>query len=53
MGNSYNNSIYDNLIYSNLVLSNWLGSVKGNNNALYDNMMNHTISDQIMHKNNL
>jgi hypothetical protein len=39
-------------MYSNLMLSNWLGSVKNNNNVLYDSM-NHTISDQIMHKNNM
>lgn len=49
----FNNSIYDNLMYSNLMLSNWLGSVKSNNNSLYDGMMNHSLVDQLMHKNNI
>ena len=49
----FNNSIYENLMYSNLMLSNWLGSVKSNNNSLYDGMINHSIVDQLMHKNNL
>jgi hypothetical protein len=52
-GGGFNNSIYDNLMYSNLMLSNWLGSVKSNNNSLYDGMMNHSIVDQLMHKNNI
>lgn len=49
----FNNSIYENLMYSNLMLSNWLGSVKSNNNSLYDGMMNHSLVDQLMHKNNI
>jgi hypothetical protein len=49
----FNNSIYENLMYSNLMLSNWLGSVKSNNNSLYDGMINHSLVDQLMHKNNL
>lgn len=53
MGGGFNNSIYDNLMYSNLMLSNWLGSVKSNNNSLYDGMMNHSLVDQLMHKTNL
>ena len=53
MNGNFNSSIFENLMYSNLMLSNWLGSVKNNNNVLYDSMMNHTISDQIMHKNNM
>lgn len=52
-GGGFNNSIYDNLMYSNLMLSNWLGSVKSNNNSLYDGMMNHSLVDQLMHKNNI
>ncbi len=40
-------------MYSNLMLSSWLGSVKSNNNSLYDNMMNHSLSDQLMHKSNI
>lgn len=53
MGGGFNNTIYENLMYSNLMLSNWLGSVKSNNNSLYDGMMNHSIVDQLMHKNNI
>lgn len=52
-GGGFNSSIYDNLMYSNLMLSNWLGSVKSNNNSLYDGMMNHSLVDQLMHKNNI
>ena len=52
-GNGFNNSLYDNLMYSNLTLGNWLSSVKNNNNSLYDGMMNTSLSDQMMHKNNL
>lgn len=52
-GGGFSNSIYDNLMYSNLMLSNWLGSVKSNNNSLYDGMMNHSLVDQLMHKNNI
>ena len=51
--NGYNNSIYDNLMYSNLMLTNWLGSVKSNNTSLYDGMVTHTLSDQMVHKNNV
>lgn len=47
------NSIYENLNYSNLMLSSWLNSVKNNNNALYDSMVSHSLSDQLMHKSNL
>jgi hypothetical protein len=53
LGGGFNNSIYENLMYSNLMLSNWLGSVKSNNNSLYDGMINHSLVDQLMHKNNL
>jgi hypothetical protein len=52
-GGGFNSSIYENLMYSNLMLSNWLGSVKSNNNSLYDGMINHSIVDQMMHKNNV
>ena len=40
-------------MYSNIMLSNWLGSVKNNNTSLYDGMNNHTITDQLLHKNNI
>jgi hypothetical protein len=53
LAGGFNNSIYENLMYSNLMLSNWLGSVKSNNNSLYDGMINHSLVDQLMHKNNL
>lgn len=53
MNNNYNNSIYENLMYSNMMLSSWLGSVKNNNTALYDGMNNHTMTDQLLHKNNI
>lgn len=53
MNGGFNTSIYENLMYSNLMLSNWLGSVKSNNNSLYDGMMNNTLVDQLMHKNNV
>lgn len=49
INNTYNSPVYDNLMYSNLMLSNWLGSVKANNNSLYDGMN----SDQLTHKNNM
>jgi len=36
-----------------MMLSNWLGSIKNNNNTLYDGMNNNTITDQLLHKNNV
>ena len=52
--NSNSPSIYENLLYSNLMLTNWLGSVKSNNANLFENNMgNHTLTDQIIHKNNM
>lgn len=53
LGGGFNSSIYENLMYSNLMLSNWLGSVKSNNNSLYDGMMNNSIVDQLVHKTNI
>ena len=50
---NFNNQVYDNLLYSNLSLTNWLNSVKNNNNGLYDSQSNHSIPDQLMHKNNV
>lgn len=52
MGGNYNGP-YDNSLYGNLGLTNWLSTVKNNNNGLYEGMMNHTISDQMIHKNNI
>lgn len=52
-GGGGNSSIYDNLLYSNLMLTNWLGSVKNNNNSLFENMCNNTMTDQLIHKNNM
>jgi len=39
-------------MYSNVMLSNWLGSVKNNNNVLFDGLSNNSMTDQLLHKNN-
>ena len=46
-------SVYDNLVYSNLMLGNWLGTIKSNNNSLFENMNGMSLGDQINHKSNL
>lgn len=55
MNGQFNNtgSVYNNLMYGNMALSNYLQTVKTNNNGLYDGMVNPTMNDQMMHKNNL
>ena len=51
--NSSGNTVYDNLLYSNLMLGNWLATIKTNNNSLYENMNGASLTDQMIHKNNL
>jgi hypothetical protein len=48
---NYGNAPYENLLYGNM--NNWVSTVKSNNNGLYDGMGNHSMPDQMMHKNNL
>lgn len=48
---NYGNGPYENLLYGNM--NNWVSTVKSNNNGLYDGMGNHSMPDQMMHKNNL
>ena len=52
LGGNYGNSLYNNLMYGNTALSNYLSTVKNNNIGLYDGMMNPSLSDQMIHKNN-
>lgn len=45
--------MYNNLMYGNLSLSSYLNTVKGNNTTMYEGMMNPSVSDQMLQKNNL
>ena len=53
LGGNYGNPLYNNLVYGNAALSNYLSTVKNNNNGLYDGMINPSMNDQLMHKNNI